>query len=242
MASRKEQKEQLRREREQREAEAKAATRRKQMIGYAAGGLAVVVIVVVAVVLLTGGGDGGSGGGKSGDSSAVLPDDGEVPERKITDLAPAAKAAGCTLQSFKGKSREHTDSLDEKIKYDSNPPTEGKHFATPAEDGAYDQAPNPKELVHTMEHGRMIIWFKKDAPEKTRADLKALFDEDSYQMVLTPDPTGMKYEVAATAWTREPTPNGTGHLLGCAKFDDKTMDALQAFRDEYRGNGPEAVP
>ncbi len=242
MASRKEQKEQLRREREEREAEAKAAQRRKQMVGYGAGGLAVVVIVVVAVVLLAGGGDDGGGGGGSEPDTAVLPDGGSVPERKIEDLAPAAKAAGCTLQSFKGKSREHTDNVDEKIKYDSNPPTEGKHFAAPAEDGAYDDPPKTSELVHTLEHGRVVIWFKKSAPEDTRADLKALFDDDSYQMVLTPGPSGMKYEVAASAWSREPVPNGTGRLLGCTKFNDETMDALQAFRDEHRGNGPEAVP
>ena len=242
MASRKEQKEQLRREREEREAEAKAAQRRKQMVGYGVGGLAVAVIVVVAIVLLTGGGGGDSGGGKSGGDSAVLPEGGEVPERKVQDLAPAAKAAGCTLRDYKGKSREHTDDLAEKIKYDSNPPTEGKHFATPAEDGAYDEPPDVKELVHSMEHGRVIIWFKTSLPEDQRADLKALFDDDSYQMLLTPDPEGMKYQVAATAWTREPTPNGTGHLLACTKFTDETLDALQAFRDEYRGNGPEAVP
>jgi len=240
MASRKEQKEQLRREREEREAQAKAAQRRKQMVGYGAGGLAVAVIVIVAVVLLTGG--GGSDGGKAGGSSNVLPDGGSVPERKIQDLAPAAKAAGCTLRSFKGKSREHTDDIDEKIKYDSNPPTEGKHFAVPAEDGAYDKAPDPKELVHTLEHGRVVIWFKSSLPEDQRANLKALFDEDSYQMVLTPDPTRMTYAVAASAWSREPVPNGTGRLLGCPKMDDKAMDAIQAFRDEYRGNGPEAVP
>ena len=132
-------------------------------------------------------------GGKSGGDSAVLPEGGEVPERKIEDLTPAAKAAGCTLTSYKGKSREHTDDLAEKIKYDSNPPTEGRHFAIPAEDGAYDTPPDIKELVHSMEHGRVIIWFKKSLPEDQRADLKALFDDDSYQMLLTPDPTGMKY-------------------------------------------------
>ena len=32
----------------------------------------------------------------------------------------------------------------------------------------------------------MIIWFKKSLPEDQRANLKALFDEDSYQMVLMP--------------------------------------------------------
>ncbi len=241
MASRKEQKEQLRREREEREAQAQAARRRKQMVGYGAGGLAVVVIVVVAVVLLAGGG-GASGGGGDDPDTSVLPDGGSVPERKIEELAPAAKAANCTLQSFKGKSREHTDDINEKVQYDSNPPTEGKHFAVPAQDGAYDKAPDVKELVHALEHGRIVIWFKKSLPEDQRADLKALFDDDSYQMLLTPDPTKMKYAVAASVWLREPTPNGTGRLLGCTKLSDEAIDALQAFRDEYRGNGPEAVP
>jgi hypothetical protein len=238
MASRKDQKEQLRRERQEREAQAKAAQRRKQMIGYGVGGLAVLVIVVVAVVLLT----GGDGGGGDKASTNVLPDDGSVPERKITDLAPAAKAAGCTLTSQKGTSREHTEDLAEKITYQSTPPTQGKHFAAPAEDGAYDTSPDVKELVHSLEHGRVVIWFKKTLPEEQRANLKALFDEDNYQMLLTPDPTKMKYDVAASAWSREPVPNGTGRLLACPKMNDETFDALQAFRDEYRGNGPEAVP
>jgi hypothetical protein len=239
MASRKEQKEQLRREREQREAQAQAARRRKQMVGYGAGGLAVLVIVVVAAVVLAG---GGGGDGKSDSASGVLPDGGSVPEREVQDLAPAAKAAGCKVESFKGTSREHTEDLAEKINYSSQPPTSGSHFATPAEDGAYDKAPDAKELVHTLEHGRVVVWFKKSLAEDNRANLKALFDEDSYQMVLTPDPTRMKYQVAATAWSREPTPNGTGRLLGCTEVNDRTFDAIQAFRDEYRGNGPEAVP
>jgi hypothetical protein len=242
MASRKEQKEQLRREREEREAAEKAAQRRRQLIGYAAGGAAVLVVVVVAVVLLASGGGGGKGGGKSSASSKVLPDGGSVPGVKVKGLAAARQKAGCTLTSYKGRSREHTADIKEKIKYDSNPPTEGKHFQVPAEDGAYDTAPDVKELVHVLEHGRIVIWFQKSLPAKERAGLKALFDEDSYQMVLTPDNTGMKYQVAASAWTRDPVPNGTGHLLGCMKFSDATYDALRAFKDEYRGNGPEAIP
>ena len=75
-----------------------------------------------------------------------------------------AKAAGCELQSFKGKSREHTEDPNEAIKYDSNPPSEGRHFAAPAEDDAYDEAPDVKQLVHTLEHGRVIVWFKKSLP------------------------------------------------------------------------------
>ena len=41
------------------------------------------------------------------------------------------------------------------------------------------------------------------------------------------------YEMAATAWTR---------TLGCPKMNDKAFDAIRAFRDEYRDQGPEFVP
>ena len=172
----------------------------------------------------------------------MLPDGGSVPEQKATDLAQAAKAAGCELKSFRATSRDHTEDLAEAIGYESSPPTSGKHFVTPAEDGAYDDAPDAKELVHTMEHGRVIIWFKRNLPKDDRANLAALFEEDTYQMVITPDPTKMKYAVAATAWNAEPEPNGTGRLLGCPKMDDGVFDAIRAFKDEHRSNGPEPVP
>ena len=239
MASRKEQKEQLRREREARETAAKAAQRRKRLVGYGAGG-AFALVAVIALVLVLAGGGGGDGG--SDPDAGVLPDGGSVPDQEVSDLPDAAKAAGCELKSFRANSREHTEDLAEQIGYSSSPPTSGKHFVEPAEDGAYDEAPDAKQLVHTMEHGRVIIWFKRNLPEEQRANLKALFDEDTYQMVITPDPTRMRYQVAATAWNAEPSPNGTGRLLGCPRMNDKAFDALRAFKDEHRSNGPEPVP
>lgn len=241
MASRKDQKAELRREREEREAAAKAAERRRRLIGYGAGAAVVLAALIVAGVLLASGGDdgGGDGGGGGGD---VLPTDGKVPDQKVTDLDEAVKAAGCRLQSVQAKSRDHSDTLTEKIAYDTKPPTSGKHYEIPAEDGDYESAPNPQELVHSLEHGRVIVWFKKDLPRDERANLKALFDEDEYQMILTPDTTGMTYAVAATAWNADPQPNGTGRLLGCPRFTPGVYDAIRAFKDEHRSNGPEAVP
>ncbi len=239
MASRREQKEQLRKEREQREAAAKAGQRRKQLIGYGVGGAIVLVAVIVAVALLAG---GGSGGGSSA-SGEVLPDGGSVPEVKDdVSVAAAAKAAGCELKSFPAKSREHLADLAQTVKYASKPPTSGEHYQAPAEDGAYDDPPDVKELVHTLEHGRIIVWFKKGLPADQRAALKAFYDEDTYQMVLVPDTTGMTYAVAATAWNRDPQPNGTGQLLGCAKFNDDVFTAIESFKDENRSRGPEPVP
>lgn len=239
MASRKEQKEQLRREREERESAEQESRKRKRLIGYVVAALALLVVAVVAVVLLVG---VGGGGDKSKSSGKVLPDGGSVPKAKTKDLQAAASAAGCELSEQKAKSREHLADLSKQVKYDTKPPTEGSHYQVAAEDGAYDEPPDVKELVHALEHGRIVIWLKKSLPEEDRAGLKALFDEDSYQVLLTPDPTGMKSQVAASAWTRDPTPNGTGHLLACPKFEDGVYDALRAFKDEYRGNGPEAVP
>lgn len=242
MSSRKEQKEQLRREREEREAAEREAKRRKQLVGYGVGAVVVIAVIALAVVLLSGGGGGGGGGGQASAASTVLPGGGSVPDRKTTDLQSAVSKAGCKTTRYKATSREHVADLSKKIKYASNPPTSGAHYQVPAQDGAYDKAPDVKELVHELEHGRIVIWFQRSLPKQDRAGLKKLFDEDSYQMVLTPDTTGMTSQVAASAWTRDPVPNGTGHLLACPRMDDGVYDAIRAFKDEYRSNGPEAVP
>jgi len=238
MASRKDQKEQLRKEREQREAAVKAEQRRKQLIGYGVGGAIVVVAAIVAIALLAGG-----GGGSSSASGDVLPGGGSYPEPKDdVPVAAAAKAAGCETESFLAKSRDHLADLNQTVKYASKPPTSGRHHQVPAEDGAYEDPPDVKELVHTLEHGRIVIWFKRSLPADDRAALKKYFDDDSYQMVLVPDTTGMTYQVAATAWNRDPEPNGTGQLLGCPRYNDEIFTAIESFKDENRSRGPEPVP
>jgi Protein of unknown function (DUF3105) len=238
VASRKEQKEALRREREAREKAAKEAERRRRLLGYGtAGGLVAVALAVVVVLLLAGGGGGGDRA-----SAELLPDGGSVPDVKTTDLSQAADAAGCEMKSFKATSRDHTGNPTEKIRYSSNPPTSGKHYQFPADDGAYGKAPQDSEVVHAEEHGRVIIWFKPSLPESTRADLKALFDDQNgYQLLLVPR-SNMSYQVAATAWNSAPEPLGTGRLLGCPSVRAETWDALQDFIEENRGNGPEPVP
>jgi hypothetical protein len=65
--------------------------------------------------------------------------------------------------------------------------------------------------------------------------------DDNYQTLLVRRPN-MPFAVAATAWNQDPQPNGTGHTLGCARWSPEVIDALRAFRDEHRGNGPEPIP
>ncbi len=238
MSHRRDQKEALRREREEREQQARAAEQRKKMVGYGAAAAIAIVAVAVGILLLTGGEDAGSGPGNAGN---VFPDGGSFPEQKVFDVGPAAKAAGCQLQTKKGTARGHTTSLSDRVKYNTNPPTTGRHYEIPAQDGIYGEAPQDEQLVHNMEHGRVIIWVKPSLPAKQRADIRAMVEDDPYQMVLVPR-KNMPYAVAATAWDADPAPNGTGELLLCNDVNDKTFDALQAFRDEHRSQGPEPIP
>lgn len=236
MSSRKEQKEALRREREERERQAHEADRRKRLVGYgAAAALAFAALVVLAVLLLSGGGGGDDA------TSEVLPDGGEVPRQQVKDLEEAARAAECDLKSERARGREHTGSLSERVEYSTNPPTSGNHFLEPTDDAAFGDAPQDEQLVHSLEHGRVIVWFKPSLPEEARANLKALYDSDTYQMIFVPR-RNMPYDVAASAWNVEPEPNGTGRLLGCPRYNERVFDALRAFRDEHRSNGPEPVP
>jgi hypothetical protein len=228
MASRREQKERLKAERIAREREAQAAERRKRLAGYGAGGVLAVAALVALVVVVAAGGDGG--GSEQAGESGEFPE-GSVPAQQVADLEQASDAATCKLEDPPIEGDQHIEG--EAISYESNPPTSGDHRPVPADDGAYTEAPETEALVHALEHGRVIIQFDPAVPDSVKGDLKALFDEDPYHVILTPNSTGMPYEVAATAW---------GHLLGCPKMNEEAFDAIRAFRDDYRDEGPEFVP
>jgi hypothetical protein len=223
MSSRKDQKAALRAEREQREREAAAAEKRRRMIGYVVGGgLAIAALIAVVAVLV-------SGGGSSNASSGDWPK-GSVPAQQVGDLTAAAKAAGCRLNNPPNEGRQHVDT---QVQYKANPPTSGNHNPDPATDGAYLQAPAKEHTVHALEHGRIEIQFRPTVPSSVKGDLKALFDEDTYHMLIFPNQTNMPYAVAATAWD---------HQLVCPAYNDKVPDAIRAFKNQYRDHGPETVP
>jgi hypothetical protein len=233
MASRKEQKEQLRAERERKAQEAAAAERRKRMVGFgAAGVLVAVAIVAIVVVVLAGGGDDG-GSSNSGEARGAEPTDdfpkASIPKAKPTTLEAAAKAAKCTVKQFPSEGRSHVAG---KVDYKTNPPTSGNHFEIPAADGAYNQAPDVEPLVHSLEHGRVVFWFRPGAPAQLQGQMKALYDEDNFHVILAPYARKLSGEVAASAWTRS---------IVCPTVNENTWDALRLFRDRYRDQGPEQV-
>jgi hypothetical protein len=234
MASRAEEKERRRNERialEESERRAAARTRRLQLAGGALLGVAAIVAVVIAVSG-TGGSSASSGPSPSDSASSSV----KLPVRQETDLAKAAAAAGCVVKSFPLEGREHTTS---KVTYKTNPPTSGNHNPNPSEDGFYPNGAPPKERnVHALEHGRIEMQWKPGAPAKVINTLEAIFNEPlkgkaGYHQLLFENNTGMPFEVAAASWQ---------HYLGCPTWNNKVVDAIRSYREQYVDKAPEFVP
>jgi hypothetical protein len=177
---------------------------------------AALVLATVAVLIYVLVGSGGGGGSPS--------------QEQLARLRTAATAAGCSLASFPTEGREHTE---DKVTYRTNPPTSGPHNPAPAPDRVYTVAPPAENYVHSLEHGRIELQYRPDAPPAVRDALRRVYSEFTHHMLLFPNNTGMDFEVAATAWK---------HRIGCAHFNAKVPDALGRFRDAYRDRAPEQVP
>ena len=234
MASRAEEKERRRQERlaqEEAERKAHARTRRLQLAGGAL--LAVAAIIAVVVAVASGGGTSSSDGPSPSDSASSSV---KLPVRKTSDLATAAKPAGCVVKSFPLEGREHTTAT---VTYHTNPPTSGNHNPNPSEDGFYPNGGPPKERnVHALEHGRIEMQWKPGTPQNVIDTLQAIFNEplkgkSGYHQLLFENNTNMPFEVAAASWQ---------HYLGCPKFNQNVIDAIRAYREQYVDKGPEFIP
>jgi hypothetical protein len=243
MATRKEQKEQLRKDRLEAEKRSQAEARKRLMLGYVVAGILAAVIVVGIVIAIA------SGGGTETEASAnlnltygILPDGVTVDDREGTpppavqtaNLDDAAKAAGCELQlGLPDEGNTHLTQGDPLPDYKTNPPTSGNHYENPLADGAFANTPSPGNYVHALEHGRIEIQYSSDLSEADQLALKGVFDADRRGVILFPN-DDMPYEIATTAWT---------NLMGCKKYEgDATLDAIRDFTAQFRGNGPENIP
>jgi len=234
MASRQEEKERRRAERVAREQAEATAHARKRRLGIVAGGVlgaAAIAAVVIAVVASGGGTKHGTNGPKATGGGNIK--NVAIPAVKETDLAAAAKLAGCTMLSPKSEGRGHVDT---KVTYRSNPPTSGPHSPNAASDGIYGPGDTPpaENYIHALEHGRVVFQYKPGTPVQVIGQLQSLVDEiqtnGNPRVMLFENDTGMPYTVAATAWT---------HLIGCDKVTPATWDALRAFQSRYDLKAPE---
>ena len=112
--------------------------------------------------------------------------------------------------------------------YDERFPTSGIHDAVPVNPGFYRQVRPPTGLVHSLEHGHVVIYYENPGADAIRflKDWTSLYDGHWDGLVVVPA-TGLGSTVVLTAWRKR-------YRLG--EFDPA---AAAAFIDLYRGRGPE---
>ena len=140
------------------------------------------------------------------------------------ELRASLEQGGCTVDSRYDKGQKHVDS----VAYSVNPPAGGDHASAASRAGFYDMANAPADvnLVHSLEHGFVVIWYRPDGVEAATVDrLRELARLHKWVLVV-PRPS-LPTAVAATAWHRR--------LLCPETADGPIATFVTAFRDQ----GPE---
>lgn len=167
--------------------------------------------VVVYVVVFMGGGGGGGGGG------GALPDQGE---QVVVSEVTTHESAG----------RGHVSDPS----YERMPPTSGPHSPDWATGGFYtaDNAPPLGEIVHSLEHGAVVVYYDPDgispAARESMQQFGNRYTDDFMSFVAVPTPAeDPEATYVVTAWTKQ---------LTMDEYDEETV---RQFMAEYIGRGPE---
>ena len=139
-------------------------------------------------------------------------------------------------ESFPMQGQEHV-ALDYQFSYNSNPPTSGPHFRSPANWGAYDYEVNDKLFIHNMEHGGVWISYRPSVDAQVVEHLKAIVDEFGGSKIVIAPRAVNDTDVAVAAWTRLLKINLAG-----GDISDDQLNQIRAFYKAYKNRGPEFVP
>jgi Protein of unknown function (DUF3105) len=197
------------------------------LVLIAASGL---VALAIVVGFLAFGGDDGGGSGDAG-------------------IAETMRDAGYTFKSYPGMANNssHTDvkSIDQKVKWNSDPPSSGPHYGQWALWGVYDRPVPLTMSTHNLEHGGIVMHYGPQVPPAEVEKLADFYRDDPNAMLLAPLPSAGD-KIVLSAWFYDPAKGenneeykGEGKQIKGTKVDE---DALAAFRDEFRYKGRERIP
>lgn len=135
------------------------------------------------------------------------------------------------VERFPSEGRDHVNSESE-LEYDTTPPTSGPHFDNWAVAGFYEETRPTGELVHSLEHGFVVVYYDPDEMSDEAGESLQKFTDahtgDWQSVIAVPNPNSdPQATYVLTAWRTR--------LL----MDDYDAEAVHAFLSEYLGRGPE---
>ena len=115
------------------------------------------------------------------------------------------------------------------------PPTNGRHRPIWADWGFYQQPVPYAYEVHDLEHGAVVIHIGLRVKRTQGTQVIRMWAASPPYLLIVP---GLPADVAprgvtVTSWQRAMT---------CKRWNARTTAAIRAYRDAYRGTGPEQIP
>jgi Protein of unknown function (DUF3105) len=181
---------------------------RNRTILYAAGASGLLGLAIVLIVFAFAGGS----------------------KANVASVSAAVEKVGGTFKTFPAQPRTpHYTTLPPKnpLKYNSFPPTSGRHYFQWVIWGYYTEPVNLYQEVHNLEHGGVIIQWGSKVSASDVEKIHQFWREDPNAMLAAPLPK-LGNKIALTSWT---------HLAEFTKFDE---GAFKKFRDVLRYHGPES--
>ncbi len=111
--------------------------------------------------------------------------------------------------------------------YNSNPPTSGSHYATPANWRVYENELLDEQLIHNLEHGGIWISYK-DIDQDTKSKLEKLTRQNSGSVVIAPR-IANDAKIIFTSWGR------------IQKFENFDEEAMTLFINGNKNRSPEKL-
>jgi hypothetical protein len=187
-------------------------------------------------------------------------DDYRARNASIEHLGSSIAAAGCDpIAEHEATGNQDHVAEGTKVDYAQTPPDSGKHYPSPAPftKHFYAEADRPpvETLVHNLEHGYTVVWYRADAPGKQIKNLQRIaktFGSDDYdpadKFIAAPwseaDGAGFPAgkNVVITRWTADPNDPGNptaqqGVRQACTEVSGA---AIKDFMAKYPvANSPE---
>jgi len=130
------------------------------------------------------------------------------------------------VEEFDIEGKEHVAAGTD-VKYKTNPPSSGDHYAVPADWGIYDEELTEEAVVHSIEHGGIWIAYQ-DTSDEERSVLEEIGRENSQSVIVSPR-SANDAKISIVSW---------GRMM---KLESVDKAIIQKYINTYKNQSPEPL-